>query len=58
MQEIDAGILSQCYNPNPTCESRSVKKILHGEHKGKKVSICLEGCSKEENDCPLIKGEV
>lgn len=51
-EDINTGILPQCYVLGVQCKERKEFKIPQGEHKDKLVYICFEGCTKQDNDCP------
>jgi len=54
---FDTGLLSQCYAKTVECYYRKEFRLKHGVHKGKCIYICGEGCSKEDNDCPIHDSE-
>lgn len=56
MANVGTGLLSKCYVLNVKCSDRMLIK-LNGEHKGKVVCICGDGCYIEDNDCTRLRNQ-
>lgn len=56
IEVIDTGLLDQCYMLHKKhCDKRKPIKIKKGEHKGKFIYICMDGCCEDDKDCPYDK---